>query len=49
MRIIDISIHPNYIVNGDQEKFYNGTDIALAVVEIPAEKYMAIKDKDLFQ
>ena len=40
MRIIEFSVHPDYYEDGDSnDKFKKGSDIALALCEIPKEKY----------
>ena len=41
MRIVEISIHPDYIKDGRDQNvmFKNGSDIAFAVVEIAMDKY----------
>jgi len=50
MRIVEISIHPDYIKDGrDQNiQFKKSSDIAFAVVEIPLNKYKEINDKETF-
>jgi len=37
MRVIQVSVHPDYVKDGNTKdiQFKNGTDIAFAVVEIP--------------
>jgi len=51
MRVINISVHPDYFDDGSKSKFLKGTDVAFAVVEIPYDKYREMEDdeKERFQ
>jgi len=51
MRIVNYAFHPDYLEDGKipTTRFKNGTDFALAVAEIPLDKYYLIKDRDYFQ
>jgi hypothetical protein len=48
MKISSISLHPDFIEDGKHQAFRNGTDIALAVAEIPQDKFRLIEDKVAF-
>jgi len=45
MRVVDITVHPNYYEDGNSvSKFLKGSDIAFAVVEIPFDDYRLMGD-----
>ena len=47
MRILHVDVHPDYLTDGaGNAKFLKGSDIALAVAEIPYEKYRLMTDEE---
>jgi len=47
MRILHVDTHPDYLADGaGTTQFLKGSDIALAVAEIPYEKYRLMKDEE---
>ena len=48
MTVIKIEIHPDYYYDGRQCGFQNGSDIALAIVEITDPRYTSESFADNF-